>query len=1201
MKNYLMMFFAVVFVFFAHNVVYAGIEYQNFEQGGDQCGWAVNASIVTIAGIDEFVHSGNFSWKINSNNNYGGACIKSQTNEWHFNIDTAKNDRVSFWMYALPANNGDNNVSVKFFDHGLYNQNGFEVWTTKNAKYGEWTKLDILFSQLPQDFNFADVDKLQFVNYWPGTYYIDDISVVRENRMYQSFEGGLADNNYEYGWKWNQEDEVSLSADGEPVYSGSYSWKLTTMQKLGGMAIKSQEKKLVNGGQDFWHVDLNPSKNDRLVFWIYSLAENGFDNNIGVQFYDNNLHNTDETKVEVWTKETAVYGRWNRLTVLFSDLPADLNLSDINKIQFQVYWPGVYYFDDIMATGPVAEIDEIKLDEDLIKWNSINGAYEYEIQQSDTGEEGSWNAMTTLTGSFSWGVEIQKYKPLWLRLRWKEQSNAQNTISYVSDWSNSVRYRPPVLLINKTKLDQGLLAWTNYGTEWQNLHGPLDYRYEVEMSDNKNGPWMQIYNGLYPVNPLNAQNNKWYRVKALSCIENTANVSEASDWSIPQECKTQGGFVKADGIILRENDGTGEEILLKGVNLGGWHILEAWMSGIGKSNDPLFSDMDDWGVRELLVNRFGYANMSGLLSNYRSAYLSKTDFDNLYEMGVNFVRLPIYYKNFENENGNWILGENGQIDFNEIDNIIKFCADRNIYVLLDLHGAPGCQSDKDHTGRGNFNKLFENSVEGDNYRNKTIQFWTACAQHYSNNRTVMGYDLLNEPTGVGDNYNQLWTLYDQLYDAIREVDENHIIVMEGVWDWNTLPNPQQFNWQNIVYEFHYYDFGFDEDFNAQKDFIDTKVSENILKQEEYNIPVIIGEFNALSLKDSWEYYLETFNMHRWGWTLWNYKYQFSPSQWGLYLNKTNDLIDLNNDDLQIMQSKINKYKTTGFHKENETLVNLLKGKFSQNSYSPFINNIIGNPVKAGEEFIIRGVGFGEQQGNGSVRLNGITDLPINVWENTEIHVLMPENVADTNGFITINTENGESNEINIQIVHAPALLLIGNKLVNEGSTLLFTINGSDIDNNALTFSAQSLPSGATFNPATRQFKWIPHYAQSGTYNITFKVSDGIYEDSETITVTVKNIIPPAPFHLTYKLKISNIYLSWQGSLNSCLLGYEVYYYDDKGFYRPKWVKINRGNITKTNYTINSINFPHGKYQFKVRAVYKSNTYSDFSNIVQVVL
>ncbi len=97
--------------------------------------------------------------------------------------------------------------------------------------------------------------------------------------------------------------------------------------------------------------------------------------------------------------------------------------------------------------------------------------------------------------------------------------------------------------------------------------------------------------------------------------------------------------------------------------------------------------------------------------------------------------------------------------------------------------------------------------------------------------------------------------------------------------------------------------------------------------------------------------------------------------------------------------------------------------------------------------------------------------------------------------------------------HAPILNPIGNKFIEVGKTLEFTVTASDIDNDVLTFSAGPLPPGTTFNSASGKFKYLPQI--TGEHTIKFVVSDGKAEDSETIKIIVtaaeeKPSLPPPP-------------------------------------------------------------------------------------------
>jgi hypothetical protein len=119
--------------------------------------------------------------------------------------------------------------------------------------------------------------------------------------------------------------------------------------------------------------------------------------------------------------------------------------------------------------------------------------------------------------------------------------------------------------------------------------------------------------------------------------------------------------------------------------------------------------------------------------------------------------------------------------------------------------------------------------------------------------------------------------------------------------------------------------------------------------------------------------------------------------------------------------------------------------------------------------------------------------------------------------VTFSVSDGHtivSETISITVVNVnqpPVLQPIGTKSVNEGEELSFTILATDADGDPLTYSASNVPVGATFNPTTRQFSWVPDYSGSTNiriFSVTFSVSDGIAEDSELVTINVNPVNRP---------------------------------------------------------------------------------------------
>ena len=108
-------------------------------------------------------------------------------------------------------------------------------------------------------------------------------------------------------------------------------------------------------------------------------------------------------------------------------------------------------------------------------------------------------------------------------------------------------------------------------------------------------------------------------------------------------------------------------------------------------------------------------------------------------------------------------------------------------------------------------------------------------------------------------------------------------------------------------------------------------------------------------------------------------------------------------------------------------------------------------------------------------------------------------VGDINGQpVPVSIVDGE-----VVINQPPQLNLIGEKSVDEGQLLTFTILATDPDGDPLSYSASNLPSGAAFDAETGTFSWTPRNDQAGTYsNVHFEVSDGEFTDAEDVTITV---------------------------------------------------------------------------------------------------
>lgn len=341
-------------------------------------------------------------------------------------------------------------------------------------------------------------------------------------------------------------------------------------------------------------------------------------------------------------------------------------------------------------------------------------------------------------------------------------------------------------------------------------------------------------------------------------------------------------------------DADGGEVILRGTNFGGWGIMEDWFCPF---TDPTGED----NCYQTLVSRFGSEATREIFRNYRANWITEVDYANVAEQGMNVIRLPIWYRNFQSDdNGTWYRLENGEIDFTELDRAVELCKKYGLYIIIDAHGLPGYQNDYDHCGRSKSMSLFDDTPQGERYREVVLDFWVEIAKRYAGEPAVAMYDLMNEPLGTNitrdKSYQQtFWDFSDELYRAIREVDPNHIISMEAIWSPSAIPSPSVYGWKNIVYQEHLYDISNPAMLN--------KVNE--IERAGYDSPFIIGEFYPRGLA-SFDYMLSLFNKRGLSWTTWTYKGAADgadKSPWFMYGSSKIEKIDYENDPYDVIMEK----------------------------------------------------------------------------------------------------------------------------------------------------------------------------------------------------------------------------------------------------------------------------------------------------------
>ncbi|MBE0538843.1 MAG: cellulase family glycosylhydrolase [Ignavibacterium sp.] len=315
--------------------------------------------------------------------------------------------------------------------------------------------------------------------------------------------------------------------------------------------------------------------------------------------------------------------------------------------------------------------------------------------------------------------------------------------------------------------------------------------------------------------------------------------------TFPQE----NNFVTVNGKEIITPDG--KPILLKGINLGNWLNPEGYMFRF--ENVSSFRLIDNT-LKELV----GADEANRFWKSFRDNYITKNDIHFIKASGLNHIRMPFNFKLFLVEDHPDIWLDEG---FKRLDDVIKWCKEENLYVVLDLHAAPGGQTGDNIDDSWSYPFLFEDEQA----QQTTIALWKKLAARYKDETIVIGYDLLNEPIPHylenKEELNQLLELlYKKITSAIREVDSNHIIFIGGAqWNTNFKIFGKPFD-NKLVYTFHKY----------WMPPVQEQIQDYVDFSNKYNVPMWLGESgeNEYAWIDSFRVLLENNNI---GWCFWPYK------------------------------------------------------------------------------------------------------------------------------------------------------------------------------------------------------------------------------------------------------------------------------------------------------------------------------------------
>jgi len=305
----------------------------------------------------------------------------------------------------------------------------------------------------------------------------------------------------------------------------------------------------------------------------------------------------------------------------------------------------------------------------------------------------------------------------------------------------------------------------------------------------------------------------------------------------------------AGGVVHRSGDqivdGAGAPITLRGVNLGGALLWESWIWG-GTISLLHFAEQSERHIRAALASIVGAPAVATFAQAVYDRMIADDDFAAIAAHGFNVVRVPINHRLLADEAG-----------FVVLDRVLDRAEAHGLYVVLDLHAAPGGQS-KYFVADPDDELLWTSSAA----QARTVELWRAIATRYRTRTVVAGYDLLNEPDPPDGA--ALFAIYTRIIHAIREVDSDHMIILEGAdvaRDFAMFSAPLD---PDQIFSFHLYTwFGND----AAK-----RVARYAATAERLHAPMWCGEFGENTvdaIREQVELFDRTPQVR--GWAFWTWK------------------------------------------------------------------------------------------------------------------------------------------------------------------------------------------------------------------------------------------------------------------------------------------------------------------------------------------
>lgn len=317
---------------------------------------------------------------------------------------------------------------------------------------------------------------------------------------------------------------------------------------------------------------------------------------------------------------------------------------------------------------------------------------------------------------------------------------------------------------------------------------------------------------------------------------------------------TEKDFVRIEGLDLVQPNG--EKLLIRGTNLGHWLNPEGFMM-LFEGRASSYHHID-----EALKEMVGEAVVDSFWRDFQRYYITREDIRYIRKTGLNTIRLPFHYRLISDEPfQGYASKEHG---YAVLDSCIRWCREEGLYVVLDLHVAPGGQTGTNIDDSYGYPWL----LTTESHKQELCRIWRELAEHYRDETAILGYDLLNEPVASScfpaDSAmfdRELEVLFQRVVKAVREVDQNHIVMLSGTqWGQNYAIFHSWDYDPKLMFTCHRYHSATTP--NGIQDFLDYR--------EKFQRPFYMGETGLEP--DPWiADFLKMLEAQNIGWTLWPYK------------------------------------------------------------------------------------------------------------------------------------------------------------------------------------------------------------------------------------------------------------------------------------------------------------------------------------------